>query len=688
MTTTNDQTRSFLTRTWDWATARSSKLSRRTLAWGGIVLAGIVFLSVNLISSVVLRNWQGDLTQDRLFTISDGTREILHSIDEPITARLYFSKKLGETAPSYASYFGRVRALLEQYRDISGGKLQLSILDPEPFSQAEDRAVAAGLSGMRLNPEGELGYFGLVATNATDNQETIQFFSPDRESFLEYDVTKLIHTLSNPKKHVVGLMTSLPLDGGTMPMNQQRTPPWLIMNQIREFFDVRTLAESTTSIPSDIDVLMVAQPRNLTPEAAYAIDQYALKGGKVIVFADPVPEAARLAMMGKTGNGMEELNKLLKSWGVAFDPKKVATDIEHARRVQFGRQQGGMVTEYVAWLGLDKNSIDQHDVLSAGIDTLNLASPGFLAKADGATTTFTPILKTGNQAMEVAVKDIGFGADPVTLLRNYKPGGKELVLAARISGEAKSAFTGKPKADDAAKKEGEEKKEGDDKNAAASTPATDGDKADATKPAESATTKAPEKADGTDKSHVASGKINIIVVADTDLLADQFWVQQRELMGQQVIMPTSHNASLVLGALENLSGSDALIALRGRGVRERPFTWVESLRREAERQYREKEQALTDKLKGLQQQLAGLESKGQGGAVILTDDERQTIENARAEMLNTRRQLRDVKLELRRGIDRLDGWLKFANIALVPLLIGVGGLVWSLWRGRRSKRSA
>lgn len=666
MSKSNNPTDSFLTRAWNRATERSGSLSRRTLAWGSIVLAAIMFLSINLISSIVLRNWQGDLTQDRLFTISDGTREILHGIGEPITARLYFSKKLGETAPSYANYFGRVRALLEQYSDISGGKLQLSILDPEPFSQAEDRAVAAGLSGMRLNPEGELGYFGLVATNATDNQETIQFFSPDRESFLEYNVTKLIHTLSNPKKHVVGLMTSLPLDGGTMPMNKQPTPPWLIMHQIREFFDVRKVSESAAVIPPEIDVLMVAQPRNLTKEAAYAIDQYALKGGKVLVFADPVPEAARLEMMGKSGDGMKELDKVLKSWGVTFDASKVATDIEHARRVQFGRQNG-MVTEYVAWLGLDDKSIDQKDVLSAGIDTLNLASPGFLTKADGATTTFTPILHTGSQAMTVEAKKIGFGADPVSLLRAYKPGGKELTLAARVSGEARSAFPGKPDADDTAKEDNKE-----DDAAAGST--ADGSTA--------------ARAPGTDdKSHVASGRINAIVIADTDLLADQFWVQKRELMGQQVIMPTSHNASLVLGALENLSGSDALIALRGRGVRERPFTWVENLRRASERQFREKEQSLTSKLQGLQEQLANLQSRGQNGAVILSDEERKSIESARAEMLNTRRALRDVKLDLRRGIDRLDGWLKFANIALIPLLIGIGALAWSLWSGRRSKRS-
>ncbi len=260
----------------------------------------MILLSVNLVASVSLRNWQADLTQGQLFTISDGTRQILRSIDEPITVRLYYSKRLGEVAPSYANYFERVQALLESYRDLSGGKLQVSYLDPEPFSDAEDRAVAAGLRGTRLNAEGELAYFGLVATNSTDNQQVIPAFSPDRAAFLEYDVTKLINALANPKKHVVGLISGLPINGGKMPMNNQPTPPWLIMDQMREFFDVRMLDQTLTSVPSDIDVLMVVQPTGLTPKAAYAIDQYVLGGGKALVFVDPMPEAAMLATLART----------------------------------------------------------------------------------------------------------------------------------------------------------------------------------------------------------------------------------------------------------------------------------------------------------------------------------------------------------------------------------------------------
>jgi len=663
--------------------AYASKLSPARLAWGGLALAAVTLLSVNLIASETLGSWKADLTQDKLYSISPGSVAVLQSLDEPIKARLYFSSKLGEVAPTYARYFDRLRTLLEDFQRISGGKLELEILDPAPFSDAEDQAVAAGLSGQRLNAEGEMAYFGLVATNSTDNQEVIGFFAPSRENFVEYDITKLIHTLSNPKKRLVGLMTSLPLDGGQNPMTQQQTPPWIIMGQIREFFDVETIDQSAKEIPPRIDVLLVAQPTQLTPEAAYAIDQYALKGGKLLVLIDPVAEAAQFELMQKPGEGRTELAKLLKGWGVDFDPKKVAGDIRHARRVQLGRGSDGTVTEYVAWLGLDKTNIDQRDVLSGGIENLNLASAGFLTPADGASTTVTPILSTSPEAMVLDSSKVGMGGDPIALLRSYVPGGKSLMLAARIAGETKTAFpNGVPKA--------EEKKPDEKKDATkADSPTPDGAPADAAKDAKAADAGAPA-AQKPGPGHVAQGRINAIVVADSDLLADRFWVDSREMFGQEFVMPSASNGAFILGALENLSGSDALIALRGRGIKDRTFTLVEGLRRDAERKFREKEEALTAKLKSVEQELEKLQtaSAATGGNVIVSDKEREAIDGFKSQMLDTRRELRQVKLALSQSIDSLDGWLKFANIALVPLLIAIGGIAWTLWRSRRTTPKA
>ena len=663
-------------------TARVAQLPRHALAWIGLALGAVILLSVNLFAATAFRSVKADLTQQRLFTISDGTRAVLRNIDEPISVKLYFSKRLGEAAPTYARYFERVRSLLEQYRDISRGQLEFAVFDPEPFSDAEDRAVAAGLRGVRLNTEGETGYFGLTGNNSTDNDASIPFFSNDREPFLEYDVTKLIYTLANPKKRVVGLMTGLPLDGGMPPMAMmgggRPLPPQMVMEQIREFFEVKTINQDAKEIPADVDVLMLAQPDKLTPEAALAVDQFVLGGGKALVFVDPVAELGRMGPMGMgPGAPTAEFVKILKTWGVDFDPGKIAGDIASARRVQFGGGARPIVTEYVAWLTLDRSRIDENDVLSGGIERINMSTPGFLSKAEGAKTQVSPIMLTSDKAMQISADKFAGMPDPVGLLRSYKPEGKPLMLAARITGEANTAFPdGVAKAADDKDKDKEKDKDKDAAAAAPTSPAPDGKAADA-KAEPKTETAAPVK------PARSSGRINVIVVADTDLLSDQFWVDTREFLGQQVAIPNASNAALVVNALDNLSGSDSLIGLRARGVEERPFKLVNELRRDAEQRYREKEQLLTNKLKDVQGQLAKLESAGEGGAALLTESEKQTIEKFRSDMLATRRELREVKRALREDIDRLDGWLKFANIALLPLLIGGGGIGWAALQRRR-----
>ena len=513
--------------------------------------------------------------------------------------------------------------------------------------------MAAGLRKVTFNAEGEFGYFGLNAVNSTDNEETIAFFYPERQTFLEYDVTKLIHSLANPKKAVVGIVSGLPIAGEMDPQTGRGTPPWLIMRQMWELFDVRMLEQSVDKIPGDVDVLFVVQPNELTPDAAYAIDQYMLGGGRALVLVDPVSEVTQFESMGQKREGLDELAKVLKAWGIEFDRKDVVADIAHAQRVRFG-QAGDTVTDYVAWLGLDSSNIDQSDVLSAGIETLNFATSGAVKSIDDPETTVTPIIETSDQAMTVAITDVGVRADPVKLLRNYQPGGKPLILAARVSGNAKSAFPDGPPEDEKAADAdvNEEKPDNGAENVSK------------------------------DAKHLKSGNVNAIIIVDTDLMADRFWVEESEMLGQRIAVPTAQNAALVIGAIENLSGSDALIALRGRGVRERTFTLVEDLRRDAERRFRQEEEELTKRLAELQGELAKLESGD--GAVILTDKEEETVEKFRAEMLKTRRELRDVKLALRRDIDRLDGWLKFANIALVPLAIGLGGLGWTVWRAHKT----
>jgi ABC-type uncharacterized transport system involved in gliding motility auxiliary subunit len=693
------------------ATAVARRANRRTLALGAVVLAAVTLLSVNLIATNALRDARFDLTKERLFTISDGTRKALRAIDEPIDVRVYFSKKLGEAAPTYAKSFERVRTMLDQYSEIARGQLRVSYFDPEPFSDAEERAVAAGLKGVRLNQEGEMGYFGIAGTNSTDTEANLAFLSTDRERFLEYDVTKLIVALAHQRKTAVGLISGIPMEGspGNPMLGQPPRQGPLMLEHIREFFDVKAIAKDAKEIPSDIGVLMVVQPEGLAPETAYAIDQFVLSGGKVLAFVDPVAEMSRqsnpMFMMMQGPPDLGEFGKLLKAWGVGFDTTKVAGDIERARRVQFGSGPGAKVASYVMWLNLRRGDLDEKDVLAGDIREMNFASPGFLTRLADATTQFSPIVRTSASAMQIPAQSVSMMPDPTGLLRDYKPGGTPLTIAARISGEAKSAFPGgapQPAAD--------KDKTGDKTGKAPDNKAADkaGKKtaAAAAKVEKAAADKGPDAAQGTDQAakpaepkadaakapsaspvakppHVASGKINVVVVADTDFLQDQFWLDVREMLGQQVAIPSAHNGAFVLAALENLTGSDALISLRARGVADRPFELVNALRRDAEVQYLSKEQALTARLTELRTKLASLQKEGSGGEeLVLTEKDKQEIEKFRADLVSTQRELRHVKRELRKDIDRLDGVLKFFNIAAVPLLIGLASVGWAYRRRR------
>jgi ABC-type uncharacterized transport system involved in gliding motility auxiliary subunit len=709
----------------DQAVATASRFNRRTLALAGVVLAAVTLLSVNLIASNALRDARFDLTKERLFTISEGTRKALRAIDEPIDVNVYFSKKLGELAPNYGKSFERVRTMLDQYAEIARGKLRVSYLNPEPFSDAEEHAVAAGLKGVRLNQEGEMGYFGIAGTNSTDTEANLPFLAIDRERFLEYDVTKLIVTLANQRKSIVGLISGIPVEGsqGNPMLGRQPQPGILMLDHIREFFEVKSIAKDAKEIPSDIGVLMVIQPEGLSPETAYAIDQFALSGGKVLAFVDPVAESTRqsnpMFMMMQGPPDLAEFGKLLKSWGVQFDASKVAADIDRARRVQFGGGTSAKVASYVPWLSLKRDALDERDPLAGDIKEINFASAGILAKAPEATTQFAPIVHTTAAAMAIAADSISMMPDPTGLLRNYQRGGTPLTIAARISGDAKSAFpNGAPpppadaskdkardKASDKAGDKGAEK--GADKAAktdaksdakAADSKAADKKGATATKAAEKAPDKAGAPADKPAEAnaepaktppatparpHVATGKVNVIVVADTDFLQDQFWLDVREMLGQQIAIPSAHNGAFVLAALENLTGSDALISLRARGVADRPFELVNALRREAEMRYLSSEQALTARLTELRTKLAGMQKEGSGGDdLVLSDKDKQEIEKFRADLVSTQRELRHVKRELRRDIDNLDGVLKFVNIAAVPLLIGLISIGWAYRRRR------
>ncbi len=621
----------------------------RPLAIGALVLAAILFLAVILLSETAFRGVRLDLTEQKIFTVSDGTRQTLAEVEEPITIRLFATRLLLDGTPGLGDYAARVQELLERYVALSGGNLRLELVDAVPFSPAEDRATGYGLNGIPLTEAGDLGYFGIAASNSTDDVDVIPFLSPQRERFLEYDLTRMIHNLGNPRKKVIALVTGIPVDSD--PLKEYK--PWEVINQLKQFFEVRVQG-LTPKLTDDIDVLMIVHPFGLSEASRYAIDQYVLRGGKALVFVDPHAEEggrSNAAMRLPPGVG-SDLPDLLKAWGVAYDKDKVLGDLEAGQRVQAGMDSFGrpIITRYVAWTTYGPQNIKTDDVVAADLAALNFATPGFLEKLDDATTTFDPLIWSTNTSGPFGADMVRHNPQPAEILKEFKPQDRRYVVAARLSGKARSAFPdGPPEADDK-----EQKPE-------------DGDKAAA-------------------KPHLdESGEdINVIVFADTDILADGFWVSRQEVFGQVLTVPIANNGDLVLNAADNLAGSSALVSLRGRGLSKRPFEVVERIQNEAESRYRARQRELEQELQEIQQKLQSLQTKEQGeGGQIVSPAQQEEIVKFRARVVEIRQQLREVQLNLRKDIDQLESNLKVINIAGMPVVVALAALVIALVRRRR-----
>ena len=611
-------------------------LDRQKLTVAGIVLAVILFVALNVYGSLALRGLRLDLTQNRQFTLSSGTEQLLAKLDEPITLRFYASRALRDANPFLGSYADRVHDLLRSYAEASNGKIAVEYLDPEPFSPEEDRAVGFGLEPLSLEGGSSAGYLGIAGTNSTDDVDVLPMLSPEREPFLEYDLTRMVNNLANPDKPVVALVTGLPLNADPAMQYQ----PWQVMQELNQFFEVRVQEGDIDRFAEDIGALLLVHPQALSEKTLYAIDQFVMRGGKVLVFVDPHSEAQAMRQQqpGMPADTFSNLEKLFPAWGIDFDPNKVVGDPQSARQVSFpsgGREQ---VVDYLPWLSLDRGHLAAGEVVTAELNRVNLGTAGALAKHEGATTTFTPLIRSSADAMAIPADKVRLFPDPMALIRDFKPGGKEQVMAARVSGPLKSAFGDKAPEDVVAE------------------------------PAHLGETSSPAQ---------------IIVVADTDLLDDRNWLS---MIGQQVAIPIADNANLVANALDYLVGSEALTSLRGREVTVRPFTKVAEIRRASEAQYRAKEQELLQRLNELQGKLSSMRVGEGDDPSLLSEAQRKEIDGFRSQLLDTRRELRDVQLALRQDIERLRDRTRFLNIAAVPLLVAAAAIVIALFRRVRYRR--
>lgn len=625
---------------------------RKLLPWVAIALAAVLAIAVNVIAELSPRDLRIDLTERHLYTLAPGTREVLASLREPITLRLYYSRKLGRDVPQYGTFAERVRDVIGEYVRAAGGKLVLEEFDPIPFSDAEDRALAYGLQGVPVDQSGEQVYFGLAAINLTDDERTIPFFQPERERFLEYDLTRILYELSGTPKPVVGVMTALPMNGEmrAMAMGGRPTPPWASMTQLRQFFTVRDVATDAKAIDPEIRTLWVVHPQGLSEATQFAIDQFVLRGGRLVVFVDPHSEAQAMRP-GPRGQPVTDtasaLPKLFAAWGVAYDPNQVAADLRGAWRVRAGGSERMQAVDYVAWFNAQGDGINRDTPITGELNQITFASAGLLRPAEGAATRFEPLVSTSTEAQVIPAADVRTEPNPAKILAAFRPSGERYTLAARISGPVRSAFQGD---------------------------LPEGIEAPGERLAE------------------AKEPVNIVIVADADVLEDRFWVRVQDFFGQQVATPFSDNGAFVTNATELLSGSSALIGLRSRGESTRPFTLVEGIRREAERAFREREQALTRTLEETERKLRELRSGPTGpGAdrraveAVITPEQRAAIDQARQTIGETRRELRQVQFDLRRDIDTMKTRLQFWNVAAVPIAVMLFAIGLGLWR-RRARR--
>ena len=371
-----------------------------------------------------------DLTEQRLYTLSGGTKKILAELKEPITLRLFYSRRLGSTVPVYGTYADRVREMLEQYAALSHGKIRVEFLDPEPFSDTEDRAMAYGLQGVPVDQSGEQVYFGLAGTNLLDDERIIAFFQPEREPFLEYDLTRLVYELSNPARPVIGVMSSLPLEGDPRLMMMARGAggagrPWMSVLQLRQTNQVKTVPTDAQVIDPDIQVLLVAQAQNLSDATLYAIDQFVMRGGRLMAMVDPYSEA-EAASRGPGGmppqNVSSDLARLFDAWGIVFDPKKVVGDLSGAWRVRASPSDRVQAADYVAWFNI-RDGISHTDPATADLRQVTVASPGFIGKKDGAGIEFAPLLTSSAQFGPHSLAG-NRGAGPGQAARGVSPGGR------------------------------------------------------------------------------------------------------------------------------------------------------------------------------------------------------------------------------------------------------------------------
>ncbi len=645
---------------------------------GLLSVAVSLLIAVGLISA--LPSVRIDLTEDELFSLADGTRNIVSGLEEPIELIFFYSESATEDQPQIRSYGTRVQELLREIVIASNGNLALRIVDPEPFSEEEDLATQYGVQPVPVTQGGPGIYFGLVAAQLDNDpalqvSETMPLIRPDQEQFLEYEFMKLVTRVANPDLQVIGLLTTLDIDGGFDPMTGQATQQWMITDFIRQLYELRRIETEAESIDDDVDILMIVHPESLSEQTLYAIDQHVMRGGKTLVFLDPTADSmvSRSARGSMIPAGMRsDLPGLLEAWGVDYSPDKVLTDNTLALRVQMG--QGSRPVAHIGMIGANRTALAEDDIITRRLENLNLSSAGALAPREGATTRFEPLIQSSSDAMLMDASLLEDVLDPSVLFDEFVSANERYTIAARISGVIATAFPeGRPVSASADAEATEDEAVADDTGSEIESSEEESTEIDPL------------------QGHLAQtdGETNILVFADTDVLTDRLWVQVAQFLGQRIPQPYANNGDFVINALDNLSGGADLVSIRSRGRYSRPFERVVKMQREADDRLRTEEAALLERLAATEEQLAALNT-GENGQPLgqLTPEIQAEIDRFNAELLDTRRSLRDVQFQLTADIEELGSNLKWFNTAAIPMLLTVLALFISLTRAQRRRAAA
>lgn len=617
-----------------------------------IVVAGVLllllFFGVNLAASA-LPATRVDATQGQIYTLTQASRRIARSPEEPIHLTLFYSERLARGRGQIAIFGQRIREMLQEYERTSDGKVVLRMVDPEPFSDEEDAATTLGIEGVTIGDAGERFYLGLVGTNATSGREIIPFFDMERERFLEHDISRMIVTLAQPKKRVIALVTSLPMEGGfdfdQRTQQPRQTRGYRVLEELQDQFEVRSLGQDFEDVPADVGAVWLVHPTGLTDVAQRALNTYLMNGGHMLVMVDPNcetdPAAARTRQAGGTPKVASQTD-LLEKWGVTMKPGVIAADKTFATRIAMGAPDAPPLS-YVAWPTFENDAFNKQDAVTGVLTRVTMASPGVLSLKDtGSPLTLEPLVETSTDAMEMSVDALVSPPDPGALLGIFKSGSKKLTVAARVSGPFPSAFS-----DAAPAKEGQEPR-----------------------PVPPAT---------------ARQGAMMIVIADADVAADGLWMQEQRMGSLPIIRKLADNADLIANAVDSLTGSSDLIQVRARREVTRPFTLVETMRKRADERYLAEQQLLEAKLQQSEERITQLQGS-QKDQLVLTPEVQKELDHVREEALNTRRQLRQVRLNLRQDVERLGVQMQLINSAMMPIVVALGGVGVAVLRASRRRR--